>query len=302
MVSEWENGKSTQLFSRSAQSSQQTFQNWKKKRKKCRHLWCLSSLCSVVQPWCVVPFHLTAGYGQLLRRREITSFDFLSTREIKKRTARRRVQVLPTMSPVNWPTRKKQGRAGVRGYILFLLTLASKHTADDWRYRYDPETVPHINKHGGSTCVSKLRGHTREKKSQCGVMGSHPRGQPTLSLCCVVSGRNAPFFCLPRLHNSSIYSGRLYLIVSVSPHLGLFSSSSLLSFYVAVSRGGLTMWIYPCASLPIGLLVTRQLLGRRNTRQQSPAVAAAAGCFRLGLFALQFLPCQQANYACLMHF
>ena len=33
MVSEWENGKSTQLFSRSAQSSQQTFQNWKKKRK-----------------------------------------------------------------------------------------------------------------------------------------------------------------------------------------------------------------------------------------------------------------------------
>ena len=84
MVSEWENGKSTQLFSRSAQSSQQTFQNWKKKRKKCRHLWCLSSPCSVVQPWYVVPFHLTAGYGQLLRRREITSFHFLSTREIKK--------------------------------------------------------------------------------------------------------------------------------------------------------------------------------------------------------------------------
>ena len=168
-----------------------------RRKEKCRHLWCLSSLCSVVQPWYVVPFHLTAGYGQLLRRREITSFHFLSTREIKKRTARRRVQVLTTMSPVNWPTRKKQGRAGVRGYNLFLLSLASKHTADDWRYRYDPETVPHINKHGGSTCVSKLRGHTRKKKSQCGVMGSHPRGQPTLSLCCVVSGRNAPFFLSP---------------------------------------------------------------------------------------------------------
>ena len=195
MVSEWENGKSTQLFSRSAQSSQQTFQNWKKRKMSPLVMSFFAVFC------CTTLICCSFSFDCWLRSATTTSWNYVISfsqyKGNKKRTARRRVQVLPTMSPVNWPTRKKQGRAGVRGYILFLLTLASKHTADDCRYRYDPETVPHINKHGGSTCVSKLRGHTREKKSQCGVMGSHPRGQPTLSLCCVVSGRNAPFFLSP---------------------------------------------------------------------------------------------------------
>ncbi len=156
----------------------------------------------------------------------------------------------------------------------------------------------HINKHGGSSyslCVSKLvcvskesRGEQKKKRNHNTVWCPHPKGATHFVIVfphCHVREREretnyaifSDFITLPSL------SDRLYLIVSVSPHLRFFSSS--IFFYVAVSwqrRRG-TMWIYPCASLPIGLLVTRQLLGRRNTRS-----ARVAGCFRLGFLRSSF--------------